>query len=256
MHDAVVPALLSVGAVSLVSFAGASVLALGPERLRSVLPALVALAAGALLGDAFLHLLPEAVDHAGGFTTTVAWGTLGGLLGFFLIEQVIHWHHHGEDIEPGAGHVHHVAWMNLLGDMIHNFVDGMLIAGTWLVGPEAGLATTVAVAFHEVPQEFGDFGVLLHAGFTPRRALFLNFVSACAAIVGAVLVLLLESDAGLGELLTPIAAGGFLYVACADLVPELRARARGKALIGVGAALALGVVVIALLGFLPHGHEH
>jgi zinc and cadmium transporter len=253
---ATLPVLLSVAAVSVISFAGAGVLALGPDRVKRLLPTLIALAAGALIGDAFLHLLPEAVEHAGGFTSKVAWGTLGGLLGFFVIEQVIHWHHHGEDIEPGAGHVHHVAWMNLLGDMLHNFVDGMLIAGTWLVSPEAGLATTVAVALHEIPQEVGDFGVLLHAGMTPRRALGLNFLSGCAAVVGAVIVLLLDGDAGLGELLTPIAAGGFLYVACADLVPELRARARGRALLGVAFALALGVVVIALLGFLPHEHAH
>jgi zinc and cadmium transporter len=216
---------------------------------------MVAVAAGALLGDAFLHLIPEAVEHAHGFTPVVAWCTLGGLLGFFSIEQVIHWHHHGEDIEAGHSHVHEVAWMNLLGDLLHNLIDGMLIAGTWIVSPAAGLATTVAVALHEIPQEFGDFGVLLHAGVSPRRALLLNFVSACAAIVGAVVVLFTERAVELGAYLTPVAAGGFLYVACADLVPELRARARGRALVVVWIALALG------LGLLPvheaaHGHSH
>jgi zinc and cadmium transporter len=254
MPPAAVPALVSVAVVSAISFVGASALALGPDRVRKILPYLVASAAGALLGDALLHLLPEAVERSGGFGPKVAWGTLGGLLGFFLIEQVIHWHHHGEDIVPESGRIHRVAWMNLLGDGVHNFVDGMLISGTWLAGPEIGLATTIAIAFHEVPQEFGDFGVLLHTGLTPRRALFLNFLSACAAFVGAGIVLLMEGDLGLGDMLTPIAAGGFLYIACADLVPEIRERARGRALVGVTVALGVGVALLALLKLLP-GHE-
>ncbi len=252
MADATVPALLSVAAVSLISFVGASILALGPQRLRKVLPALVALATGALLGDTFLHLLPEATESHDGFTAAVGWSVLGGLLGFFVIEQAVHWHHHGEDLAPET-HVHEVAWMNLLGDFLHNLIDGMLVAGTWLVSPEAGLATTIAVALHEIPQEFGDFGVLLHAGLAPRRALLLNFASALAAVVGAVAVLVARGHIGIERWVTPVAAGGFLYVACADLVPELRARARGRALVGVGLALAAGVLVIALTGALV-GH--
>jgi zinc and cadmium transporter len=254
MPAATLPVLLSVLVVSAMSLAGSAVLALGPDRLKRVLPALVALAAGALLGDSFLHLLPEAAHHEGGFTPFVAWSALGGLLGFFAIEQAIHWHHHGDDLEPETDHVHAVAWMNLLGDMVHNLVDGMLIAGTWLVSPEAGLATTVAVAFHEIPQEFGDFGVLLHSGMAPRRALLLNFLSACAAFVGAGLVLATHGALHLDRALVPVAAGGFLYVACADLVPELKRRARGRQRLVLGGALALGVAVVAGLGFLP-GHE-
>jgi zinc and cadmium transporter len=275
MPDATVPALLSVLAVSLVSFAGASVLALGPGRLRRFLPALVALAAGALLGDTFLHLLPEAVEGRGGFTPGVAWGVLGGLLAFFAIEQVIHWHHHGEDIDAhfdhdhgpaaaadptasalvGHGHVHEVAWMNLLGDFLHNLIDGMLIAGTWLVSPEAGIATTIAVALHEIPQEFGDFGVLLHAGLSPKRALLLNFGSALAAVLGGAFVLVTHGTIQIDAWIMPIASGGFLYIACADLVPELRRRAKGKALLGVGLALAAGIGLIALVGEIT-GHTH
>jgi zinc and cadmium transporter len=253
MHDAAVPALLSVAAVSVLSFAGASVLALGPDRLRRILPALVALAAGALLGDAFLHILPEASHAAGGFTPELAWLTLGGLLGFFLIEQSLHWHHHG--------HVHQFAWMNLLGDAIHNLIDGMLIAGTWIVSPEAGLATTIAVALHEIPQEFGDFGVLLHAGMRPRRALLLNFGTAVMAIAGAAIVLLLPASMAAERALAPIAAGGFVYVACADLVPELRDRWKGKDLLAGVVALGVGILLVAglpaMLGLEhTHGHGH
>jgi zinc and cadmium transporter len=260
MSSAALPAILSVVAVSLVSLTGASLLFLGRARVDRLLPALVALAAGALLGDAFLHLLPEAVERDGGFSGRIAWGALGGLLGFFVIEQAIHWHHHGEDIGPGAEGVHSVAWMNLLGDLLHNAVDGMLIAGAWLVSPEAGLATTFAVALHEVPQEFGDFGVLVHAGLPPRRALLLNLLSAAAALLGAVLVLLVEGAAGLEGVLAPIAAGGFLYVACADLVPELRKRADRGHLVRTCLALGAGVVLMALIGAhgdgAHHGHDH
>jgi zinc and cadmium transporter len=264
MHEATLPALVSVTVVSVLSFVGAIALALGPLRLRRVLPFLVALAAGALLADAFLHLLPEAVEEAGGFTPGVAWGALGGLLGFFAIESLIHWHHHGEDVETHVGHgVEPYAWMNLLGDGLHNFIDGILIAGTWMVSPEAGLATTVAVALHELPQEFGDFGVLLHAGVPVRRALLLNGVSAATAVLGALVALASGSAFDLQAVLLPVAAGGFLYVACADLVPELHRRARGSGLLPVAFALAVGVAVVAVLPLLlgdghahGHGHDH
>jgi zinc and cadmium transporter len=255
MGDAAVPALLSVLAVSCLSFAGAVVLALGEVRLRRVLHGLVALAAGALLGDAVLHLLPEATEIHGGFTPTVAWLVLGGLLGFFGIEQALHWHHHGEDLAAHERHVHRLAWMNLLGDFLHNLIDGMLIAGTWMVSPEAGLATTVAVALHEIPQEMGDFGVLVHAGLTPKRALLWNFGSALAAVLGAAVVLLAPGDLRLETWITPIAAGGFLYVACADLVPELRTRGSRRVLVGTALALAAGVLAIALVGQVA-GHSH
>jgi zinc and cadmium transporter len=248
-------ALLSVVAISLLSFAGASVLALGPGRVRVVLPWLVALAAGALIGNVFLHLLPEAVEHMGGFTPGLGWWVLGGLVGFFAVESVIHWHHHGEDVhEHVEGRVHAVAWMNLLGDLLHNVIDGMLVAGAWLVGPDLGLATTIAVALHEVPQEFGDLGVLLHAGLSPKRALMLNFASAAGAILGAVLVLSLGHSVHIEHQLVPLAAGGFLYVACADLVPELKRRVGGKGLPITLLALALGIALVALVPSHPHVH--
>jgi zinc and cadmium transporter len=255
MPAATLPALLSVLAVSLLSFAGALTLALGPARLRGLLPALVALAAGALVGNVFLHLLPEAVAHMGGFHPALGWWVLGGLLGFFVIESLIHWHHHGEDVhEHAQGEIHPVAWMNLLGDLLHNVIDGMLVAGAWLVSPEVGLSTTIAVALHEIPQEFGDFGVLLHAGMTPRRALALNFVSALGAVVGALAVLLLGHSVHVEHQLLPLAAGGFLYVACADLVPELKRRARGRGLWITLLALAAGVALVALVP--GHSHVH
>ena len=256
MSDAWLASIVSVLAISGLSLGGAFLL-LGRGKVAHVLPFLVALAAGALLGDTFLHLLPHAVHAQGGFTPTIAWGVLGGLFGFFLIEGVIHWHHHGEDVhEHGPDGVHSFGWMNLCGDMVHNFVDGMLIAGAWLVGPEAGLATTVAVCLHEIPQEFGDFAVMLHAGFTPQRALAMNLLSALTAVLGAVIVLLASGTLGLESWLVPIAAGGFLYIACADLVPELRKRARGKELAVTALALALGVAFMAWIHHIEIGEGH
>lgn len=245
MPSHALPALLSVLAVSLLSVLGAVVL-LGGNRAARWLPLLVALAAGALLGDTFLHLLPHAVEAQGGFDATLTWGVLGGLVGFFLIEGLLHWHHHGEDVhEHGPEGLHTFGWMNLIGDALHNLIDGMLIASAWIVSPEAGLATTVAVALHEIPQEFGDFGVLLHAGFTPRRAVWLNLGVGCVAILGCLIVLLSHDAIGLEQYLVPVAAGGFLYVACADLVPEMRARSRGKALVPIVLALMLGIGLMA-----------
>lgn len=254
-----VPALLSVLAMSLLSVLGAVVL-LGGPRARAWLPLLVALAAGALLGDTFLHLLPHAVAERGGFDASLAWGVLAGLVGFFVIEGLLHWHHHGEDVhEHGPEGLHSFGWMNLIGDGLHNLIDGMLIASAWIVGPEAGLATTVAVALHEIPQEFGDFGVLLHAGFSPRRAILLNLGVACLSVLGCLGVLLVHDAVGLERHLVPLAAGGFLYIACADLVPEMRARARGAALLPIVLALLLGVGLMAGVHEVVHSaaaHEH
>ncbi|MFV1958283.1 MAG: ZIP family metal transporter [Planctomycetota bacterium] len=262
MPSASVPALISVALVSLLSFSGAALLALGPKRLQQLLPPLVALSAGALLGNAFLHLLPQASEVHHGFGGLVAWTTLAALLGFFLVESVIHWHHHGEDVD-GPAHAHarqgvsSFAWMNLLGDGLHNFVDGLLIAGTWMASPAAGLVTTVAIALHEIPQEFGDFGVLLSAGLPVRRALLLNALSAATAIVGALVILLAGGRLGIEPYLLPVAAGGFIYVACADLVPEIHRRARGWNLVTSVAALGLGILLVAVLPVLVgEGHAH
>lgn len=258
MPPATISALLAVLVISVLSFAGALTLSLGPARLRTLLPALVALAVGALLGDAFLHLIPEAVRHAGGFTPAVSGWVLTGLLGFFLIESVMHWHHHGEDLgDHAAGHVHPMAWMNLLGDLLHNVIDGMLVAGAWLTNDTLGIAVTLAVALHEIPQEFGDFGVLVASGITPRRALALNFLCALGALVGATIVLLLDRGFDVNQQIVPLAAGGFLYVACADLVPELRRRARGRQLWITLLAVATGLVLVGVVpNLVPGGHSH
>ncbi len=260
MHPETLNILLSVVGISLISLVGALLLFMKSKRIKAGLPILVAVAAGALLGDTFLHLLPDAVAQNGGFTPIVTWSVLGGLVGFFLIENLLHWHHHGEDVhEHGPDGVHSYGWMNLIGDALHNFIDGMLIAGAWMVSPETGIATTIAVLMHEIPQEFGDFGVLLHAGFSTKKAMLFNLASAMCAVLGAMLVLVVPEELALEHVLVPIAAGGFLYVACSDLVPALRRDAKGMRLMMSGFALAAGIALIWLVHEVAHdhsGHDH
>lgn len=218
--------LTAVSVVSLVSLVGVVTIARDKERLERILGILVSLAAGVLLGGAVVHLLPEAIDVMGN-TLLVSALFLLGFLGFFLLEGSLWQHHHHFGSEPKVPQGHHgrhhpVVTMNLIGDGIHNFIDGMLIAAAFATDPQLGLVTTVAVVAHEVPQEIGDFGVLVFGGMSTRNALFFNFLSATTAILGAVLVLSLGGRfPALAAGLLPITAGSFLYIAAADLIPEL-----------------------------------
>lgn len=232
MVEAWIAVLLSVGAVSLISLVGAVTFTIAWLGRHGALLALVAFAAGTLLGDAFLHLLPEAVEQAGGLGPRLAAWVLGGFFTFFLLEVGFRWGHaHGEgahthtggtDEPPTPARVAPFAWTNLVGDGVHNFVDGTLIAASYLVDAKLGIATTVAVAAHEIPQELGDFAVLIKAGLRARTALLYNLLSALLAFLGALVVLAvgLPTDT-LTSYAVPLIAGGFIYIAAADLVPEL-----------------------------------
>jgi zinc and cadmium transporter len=219
-----VAALASVFIVSLLSFVGALTLVWAGAARHTFMIGLVALAAGALLGDAFFHILPEAVELTGGFGVGLGVSLLSGFLIFFLLEAGLRWGHaHGESHHDHAGKsIEPFGFLNLVGDGVHNFIDGVLIGASFLVDTSLGVATTIAVALHELPQELGDFGVLLRSGFTPRRALAYNFGSALLAVLGTVLTLLLPVPIELLEAYgMPLIAGGFIYIAAADLVPEL-----------------------------------
>jgi zinc and cadmium transporter len=234
-------ALVTVSALSLV---GAGVVAMTREALQRILSLLISFAAGALLGDAFIHIVPEIAESETGFDTIASFSILAGVIGFFILEKVLHWHHaHMPDEEV----LHPVAVSNLIGDALHNFVDGAIIAAAFLTSPEIGFATTVAVALHEIPQELGDFGILVHAGLKPRRALLLNFASGLTAIAGGVLTLMLASVAGVERYLLPFTAGAFVYIASTDLFPELHKEPEPvKSLVQVLAVIA-GVAVMAFL---------
>jgi len=213
--------LISVFLVSLVSFVGVITLYLRPKLLDKILFGLVSFAAGALLGAAFLDLLPEALEATGGPVFVYA---LLGIIIFYMIETFLNWYHchYGHHHHHSQHHkVHPFAWLNLFGDAVHNFVDGMIIAAGYIASVPVGIATTVAVVLHEIPQELGDFGILVFGGISRGKALFFNFLSALTAVLGALLVYFFSSVFNLSAILVPFAAGGFIYIASADLLPEL-----------------------------------
>ena len=212
-------ALASTAVVSLISLVGIVTIMIGLQRLDRLIPLLISLAVGGLFGNALVHLLPEAFEEASSAALTSLYVILGIIL-FFVLEKFLHWHHehHTQSLNP----VHPVAYINIVSDGVHNFLDGLIIGASYLVSVPIGVATTVAVALHEIPQEQGDFGILVHAGFTPRRALMMNFLSAGLAFVGVVISLLLGGNVGeYTAFMLPFTAGGFIYIAGSDLIPEL-----------------------------------
>ncbi len=236
-------ALVSVIAVSLVSLIGIATLSIKLDRLKKMLLVLVSFAAGALLGDVFLHLLPELVED--GFLLSFSFMILGGIGFSFVIEKFIHWRHC--HVPTTKEHTHPVATMNLIGDGVHNFIDGIIIGASYLVSVPAGLATTFAVFLHEIPQEIGDFGVLLHAGYTRRKALFMNFLLALTSILGVLLVFLFGTIEGVVPFLVAFAVGNFIYIAGSDLIPELHKETGMKSAFYQLLALVVGVLVMASL---------
>jgi len=203
--------------VSLISFVGVVTLALNDKILNKILLILIGLSAGALMGGAFLHLLPEAVEKSTGLDVYLF--VLVGFILFFLIEKVLHWRH----CHKGECDVHTFHYMNLVGDSIHNFIDGLIMAASFVVSIPLGITTTIAIATHEIPQEIGDFGVLLYGGFSKKRAIMLNFVVALTAVLGGIVgYFVSKSIENIVVFILPFAAGGFIYIAATDLVPEIR----------------------------------
>lgn len=220
MVSVYVYSLLSVAVVSLISFAGVFTLSLQEQTVRKYLYILVSLAVGALMGDALIHLLPEAFESIGN-PLIVSTALILSILLFFILEKVLHWHHHQSEGNEVPS-IHPTGQMLLISDGMHNFIDGLIIGASYLVSVEVGIATTIAVILHEIPQEIGDFGVLIHSGYSAAKALWLNFASALAAVVGTLVALFLGSSSeSFAAWLVPFAAGGFLYIAMSDLVPEL-----------------------------------
>ncbi|MCC7570759.1 ZIP family metal transporter [Candidatus Micrarchaeota archaeon] len=212
--------LVSVIFVSLMSLVGVFGFFIKEKTMNKTLLFLVSFSAGSLLGGAFLHLLPEVVEEKG-FGPEIGLAVLAGLTVFFVLEKFIHWRHC--HIPTSKNHPHPFAYMNLVGDGLHNFIDGIVIGVTYLVSIPLGISTTLAVVFHEIPQEIGDFGVLLHGGFDKKKALLLNFLTALTAIVGTVVGLIVGNMfEELTIFIIPFTAGGFIYIAGSDLIPELQ----------------------------------
>jgi len=209
--------IMATGVISLGALVGVWTMAMNKERLNRILLFLVSLSAGALMGGAFLHLLPEALELLE--SERVFLTVLIAFMGFFLIEKGLHWHHcHKKNCEE-----HRLGQMNLIGDSVHNFLDGLIIAAAFGVDVRLGLATSLAVALHEIPQEIGDFGVLMYAGWERGKALVFNFLVALMVVVGGVVGFYLSNGVELfiGYLMS-VAAGGFIYIAASDLMPELK----------------------------------
>lgn len=229
--------LLSTLIVSLIAFIGIFTLSIKEKLLHKITIFLVALSAGTLMGGAFFHLIPESLEkYSGTFNFVI----LGFIL-FFIIEKLLHWHHcHDNNCT-----IHSFAYINLVGDSVHNFIDGLIIAAAFLTNTSLGVATTIAVLFHEIPQEIGDFGVLIHGGFSKAKALFLNFITAITAILGGLIGYLVSNHTEVLTLyLTPIAAGGFIYISASDLIPEIKKETKiNKCLINI-AIFIIGILIM------------
>jgi len=217
------------------------------ETLSKITMFLVSLSAGALIGGAFLHLLPEAAE--GMEAEKLFFVVLLAFILFFLIEKLFHWRHcHKENCE-----VHTFGYMNLVGDSLHNFIDGLVIASVFMVDLKLGIITTLAIALHEIPQEIGDFGVLIHAGFNKVKALVLNYIVATTVILGGIVGYFASFYVeGVMPYLLPIAAGGFIYIAASDLMPEIRKESNLKKSIMSFGIFLLGIIFMYAVKFLEH----
>jgi zinc and cadmium transporter len=204
--------------VSMVSVIGLFGLGIKTKVLDKILFLLVGLSAGALMGDAFIHLIPEAIP--GNNIEIIFMYVIVGFSLFFVMERLLSWHHCHE--HGGCKEEHSFSYMNLVGEGVHNFIDGLVIAGSFSAGTQLGIATTTAVLIHEIPQEIGNFGVLVYGGFSKLRALTMNLLFALSAMVGAVAGVFLVSAVGnMNTFLLPFTAGGFIYISASDLIPEL-----------------------------------
>jgi len=214
---------------------------------------LMSLSVGALLGGVFIHLLPEAASQ--GYNLGLAINILIGFLVLFIVEKLIHYHHYQKCIKNpeqcGHGHAYHLAPLNLIGDSVHNFLDGLVIAGSYAVSVPLGIATTLAVIVHEVPQELADFGVLLYSGWSKMKALLFNLLSAATAIIGAIVGLfLIETAQWFNDLIIPFAVGTFIYIAAANLIPELHKHCRIREMFIHLLFILLGIGIMIAVSFL------
>ncbi|MFA6047845.1 MAG: ZIP family metal transporter [Parcubacteria group bacterium] len=237
--------IISVFVVSLISLIGVFTLSIDQKKLYKYLIYFVSLSAGTLMGDAFIHLIPEAYKSENSASVSIY--ILSGILMFFILEKILHWRHCHE--EPCEDHPHPFSYVILVGDAVHNSIDGMVIAASFLVSIPIGIATAIAVIFHEIPHEIGNFGSLVYGGFTRSKALMYNFLSAIFAILGAVLVLVINiTDGSLTRFLIPFAAGGFVYIAGTDLIPELHKHTEIRK--GIAQLLAFVLGIGLMLGLL------
>ncbi len=247
-------AIASAVLVGLVSLIGVATMSLNKERLKAATFFLVSLAAGAMFGNAFIHLLPEAFE-ASGNTVAVSLSVLGGIFAFFVLEKILLWRHcHSFDHCSsdkhclGADHIHPIGYMTLIADGVENLVDGMVIGAAYMVSLPVGIATTLAVVLHEIPTEMADFGVLIHAGFSRAKAVMMNLASSALGVVGVLISLWAGSwIESFPVIMAPFAAGCFIYLAGSDLVPEMHKEVKASRSFLQLVAMATGVALMLLL---------
>jgi zinc and cadmium transporter len=231
--------------ISFIAFVGMFTLFLKERLLKKILLFLVSLSAGTLMGGAFLHLLPEAVEKT--IEIDIFLWILGGFILFYLIEKVLQWHHCHR-----VRHIHTFGYVNLIGDAVHNFTDGLIIAASFITNFHLGVVTTLAIAFHEIPQEIGDFGVLIYSGFKKIKALILNFLAALTVVFGGMVGYFISTYIQEFTIfLLPLAAGGFIYIASSDLIPEIRKEENLKKSLLTFTVFLIGILIMWIARFLP-----
>jgi len=235
--------------MSCIALVGSVTLFLKESTLRKILLPLVAFSAGSLLGGALFHMLPASIEHLGNIVTVYIWLVIGFVL-FFVLEQFLHWHHC--HLPPGE-HKQPLTYLILIADGIHNLIGGLSVGASFLIDIRLGIAAWIAAAAHEVPQELGDFGILIHGGWKKTHALIFNFLSALTFLLGGIIVFFVSSKVDTGFLI-PFAAGNFLYIAAADLIPEIKRHESIRVNLIHFLALMAGLVLLLVLGLLFHHH--
>lgn len=240
---------------SVVSLGGGVLLLRNPGTRQAAMRYGMPFGAGALLAAAFLGVLPEAVEGSDIHMAVMC--ALGGFLAFFLLERLLGWFHHHEahhhDIHGARSKTHQ--WLVVIGDTLHNAIDGVALGAAFLVNPAAGIGTALAIAAHEIPQEIGDFSILLGKGMAPRRVILVNALSALATVATALATYSLGQSAGIDVApLLAVAAGFFIYIAASDIIPDIHEKPRREANVQ-SAMLILGTLVIAwVISLTPHDH--
>lgn len=240
--------------VSLISMIGVATLAIKGDKLSKITYIPVSLAAGTFLANAFLHIIPEA--YASSLDDSIiSVSILGGVVLFFILDKILHWQHCHEP--TSSDHPHSLATNNLIADGLHNFIDGIIIASAFSISTELGIITTIAVILHEIPQEIGDFGVLIYSGMSPKKALGFNFLSALSAFAGAGIFWIVgETLADLSPVVIAVSAGGFIYIAISDLLPTIKHESNTRKSLIQLVIMLIGMMMIFGLGQSEALHVH
>lgn len=250
----------SVVIVSLMSLVAAIPLILHKKPSKDLLVFLLSVSVGVLLATVFIDFIPEAMHNSEeDGPIGMALILLSGFLVMFVIEKFVHLHHSHKCEEGDVGHEHayHIAPINLIGDGVHNFIDGLVIAGSYMVNVGLGVAATISIIFHEIPQEIADFGVLLHSGMSKKKAVIFNLFSAATAIVGAIVGLVFANQIhGFNEFIIPFAAGNFLYIAATNLMPQLHRHCKMKDTFIHLFAICIGIGIVVLVTIYGPSHGH